>query len=111
MNWIELKEKDQIDQIKEKSFERPQAIFKHSTRCSISSTAKNRLDKSEPAPGVDFYFLDLIRHRELSNEIAKDFQVYHESPQLLLIRNGECIYEESHMGISMDELSRHLPAA
>jgi bacillithiol system protein YtxJ len=54
---------------------------------------------------VDFYFLDLIQHRNISNKIAQEFSVFHESPQVLLIKNGECVYDESHSGISMDEIA------
>ena len=104
MNWITLKDEAGIDTIKEKSKERPQVIFKHSTRCSISSMAKNRLEKSIEPEGVDFHFLDLIANRGLSNKVAETFSVYHESPQVLLIKDGNCVYDESHTGISMDEL-------
>lgn len=64
----------------------------------------NRLERAEAPATIDFYYLDLLAHRNISNKIAEDFQVYHESPQVLLIRNGECVYDESHMAITMDEL-------
>lgn len=105
MNWIELTDPSQLQQIKERSGHVPQVIFKHSTRCSISSVAKSRLERTEPPANVDFYYLDLIRHRDISNKIAEDFAVYHESPQILLIKNGECVYDESHSGISMDDIA------
>ncbi len=111
MNWIELTEPSQLQIIKEKSAEKPQVIFKHSTRCSISSVAKSRLERSAAPANVDFYFLDLIKHRTISDKIAGDFDVYHESPQLLLIKNGECVYDESHSGISMDDLAEQLERA
>ncbi len=104
MDWIELSKESQLVDIKEQSKNKAQLIFKHSTRCSVSSIAKNRLEKSTPPQNVDFYFLDLIRNRAISNKIAEEFSVYHESPQVLLIRNGVCIYEESHSGIDMAEI-------
>ncbi|MEO7313301.1 MAG: bacillithiol system redox-active protein YtxJ [Chitinophagaceae bacterium] len=104
MNWIELNDEGQVSLIKEKSKEAPQVIFKHSTRCAVSSVAKNRLERGEQPEGIDFYFLDLIRHRNISQKIAADFSVFHESPQILLIQNGECVYDESHSGISMSEI-------
>lgn len=104
MNWIPLTTEDQLILIKEKSFSVPQVIFKHSTRCSTSSMVLNRLERAEAPATIDFYYLDLLAHRNISNKIAEDFQVYHESPQVLLIRNGECVYDESHMAITMDEL-------
>jgi bacillithiol system protein YtxJ len=108
MNWIALTEEHQLEQIKEQSKEQPVVIFKHSTRCSISSMAKSRLERETPAENVPFYYLDLIRYRAISNKIAQDFHVHHESPQILLIKNGECTYEESHNGISMQEIKSEL---
>ncbi len=105
MNWIPLTTEDQLLLIKEKSFSIPQVIFKHSTRCSTSSMVLNRLERAEAPATIDFYYLDLLAHRNISNKVAEDFQVYHESPQILLIRNGECVYDESHMAITMEELA------
>ncbi len=104
MNWIDLTDVSQLAEIKEQSKVKPQLIFKHSTRCSISSVAKSRLERSTPPENVAFYFLDLIKNRDISNKIAEEFSVFHESPQVLLIKNGECVYDESHSGISMDEI-------
>ncbi|MFT3981520.1 MAG: bacillithiol system redox-active protein YtxJ [Ferruginibacter sp.] len=108
MNWIDLSDASTLSSIKERSFGKPQVIFKHSTRCSISSMVKSRLERSGAPEGADFYYLDLIAHRNISNQIAEDFSVAHESPQVLLIRNGECVYEESHNGITMDELEEQM---
>lgn len=104
MNWIELKSEEQLEFIKEKSKEKAQVIFKHSTRCSISAMAKGRLERSNAPENTDFYFLDLIAHRSISNKVSSIFNVFHESPQILLIKNGECIYDESHGSISMDDI-------
>lgn len=95
----------QLEEIKNRSFEKTQVIFKHSTRCSISSVAKSRLEKAKVPENVDFYYLDLISYRSISNEVAEKFSVFHESPQVLVIRNGECVYDESHMSISMNEIA------
>ncbi|MBP6430520.1 MAG: bacillithiol system redox-active protein YtxJ [Ferruginibacter sp.] len=107
MNWINLVTEEQLTKIKELSVTQPQVIFKHSTRCSISNVAKNRLEKSAAPEGVDFYYLDLLNYRNISNKIAEKFSVFHESPQILLIKNGECVYDESHGGIMMDEIQAH----
>src|ERR1700712_4138297 len=104
MNWIPLTKEEQLTQIAEKSATVPQVIFKHSTRCGTSSMVLSRLERSEAPDDIDFYYLDLIAHRNISALIAQEFNVYHESPQILLIKNGECIYDESHMGIRMDEV-------
>ena len=104
MNWIPLKSEDQINDIKNNSEKNPQVIFKHSTRCSISSMAKNRLDKSENPERADFYYLDIINYRSVSNKIAEEFRVLHQSPQVIVINGGKCVYNESHSGIHMDEI-------
>ena len=104
MNWIALTSEEQLKEIKIKSATIPQVIFKHSTRCSTSSMVLHRLERSDAPEQMDFYFLDLLRYRDISNRIAEDFQVYHQSPQILLIKNGECMYDESHMAIQMDEI-------
>ena len=107
MNWIALTSEAQLQDIKERSAQRPQVIFKHSIRCGISALAKSRLEKSDPAGDIDFYFLDLINNRALSRKVAEEFNVYHESPQVLVIKNGKCIYDESHTGITMDDIVEH----
>jgi len=104
MNWIDLSDEKQLNRIKELSKDKAQLIFKHSTRCSISTMAKSRLERSVQPDTIDFYYLDLIKHRQLSQIIANDFAIYHESPQVLLIKNGACVYDESHSGIQMDEI-------
>jgi bacillithiol system protein YtxJ len=104
MNWITLNSEEQLAEIKEKSTTVPQAIFKHSTRCSTSAMVLNRLERSTVPENIDFYYLDLIKYRSVSNKISEEFHVFHESPQILLIKNGECIFDESHMGIDVGEL-------
>jgi bacillithiol system protein YtxJ len=104
MNWIPLSNEQQLEEIKKNSGYRPQVIFKHSIRCSGSSMARNRLDRNEFPKEIDFYFLDIVNHRHISNKIAADFHVHHESPQVLIIKEGECVYNESHSGIDMDDI-------
>jgi bacillithiol system protein YtxJ len=104
MNWHPINSLDQLEQIKTASFITPQVIFKHSTTCSISRMALDRFERAATPEKVDFHYLDLLNYRTISTEIAAFFQVHHESPQVILIKNGECIYDESHYGIMMDEL-------
>ncbi|MFT3907976.1 MAG: bacillithiol system redox-active protein YtxJ [Ferruginibacter sp.] len=108
MDWKVLTTENQLDEIKQRSVLQPQVIFKHSTRCASSSVAKSRLERAKTPEKVDFYFLDLIKYRSVSNKIETEFMVNHESPQVLLILNGECVYEESHSGISMDEIEEQI---
>ncbi|HMR91434.1 MAG TPA: bacillithiol system redox-active protein YtxJ [Chitinophagaceae bacterium] len=111
IHWHTLGNEDQLAAIIRQSGLRPQVIFKHSTRCSISSVIKSRLERAAAPEGVDFYYLDLIAHRSLSSKIAEDLQVYHESPQVLLVKNGACVYDESHYGITMDDIITAASAA
>lgn len=104
MNWIRLTDINQLDEIDALSKEeaRMVAIFKHSTRCSISSMALNRVDKGEA--NMPAYFLDLLAYRNISNAIADRYGVEHESPQLLIIQDGRVIFHSSHNMINIAQL-------
>ncbi|EJG02779.1 MULTISPECIES: bacillithiol system redox-active protein YtxJ [Flavobacterium] len=105
VNWTELTDMLQLMEIEAISQERPVVIFKHSTRCSISRMALKQFEREFDLEGVvDAYFLDLIAHRDISNEIASRFGVYHESPQLILIKNGKAVYDVSHSDIDAEAL-------
>ncbi len=104
MDWKVLSDEAELDEIVRRSEIRPQVIFKHSVRCSISSVAKGRLERFDKPSHMDFYFLDLIRYRDVSNKISEKFLVEHESPQVLVIKNGVCIYDESHISINMQDI-------
>jgi bacillithiol system protein YtxJ len=84
----------------------PVLIFKHSTRCSISSMALNRLQNSNPP--LQFQLIDVIVNRPISNKVAELFSVYHESPQILIIHKGECVYDASHLEIQPREILQEL---
>ncbi|EAZ82174.1 bacillithiol system redox-active protein YtxJ [Algoriphagus machipongonensis] len=111
MNWNKLTEEGQIDAIKQLSEETPVLIYKHSTRCSLSSMSLNRLQrnwKDEDNQQVAPYFLDLIANRQLSDQVSIDFGIPHESPQVILVKNGKAVYDNSHYGISYSEIMEHL---
>ena len=100
VNWTELTDIAQLLEVTAISNEKPVVIFKHSTRCSISRMALKQFERDyDLNEVVDAYFLDLIAHRDISNEIASRFNVYHESPQLILIRDGKAVYDVSHSDI------------
>ncbi|PST84199.1 bacillithiol system redox-active protein YtxJ [Pedobacter yulinensis] len=105
MDWIAFSTKEQLEEIKNR--DGYSVIFKHSTRCPISAMAKRRfeMDGDLLPSDVPLYFLDLIQYREISNQIAEDFSVAHQSPQVLLIRNGDCVLESSHGDISAEEVA------
>ena len=104
MQWNTLSNIDQLASIEAASFTKPQLILKHSTTCSISKMSLARLERSATPDNIDFHYLDLLNYRNISQAIAEKFKVYHESPQVLLIKNGECVYDESHGGIQMEEI-------
>ncbi len=107
MEWQQLNKLQELDTIKSISEKQPVLIFKHSTRCPVSSMAINRLERSwddDKMQGLQSYYLDLIANRDISDEIASVFNVPHESPQVLVIKDGKCIYDQSHMGITYQEL-------
>ena len=101
MSWKNLNSVSSLEQIAAASNQRPQLLFKHSTRCSISAAAKHRLeaDLSNLATHFDLHFLDLILHRDVSNAIADRFDVQHQSPQIIVLRNGMPIFDMSHYDI------------
>ncbi|MDW8348314.1 MAG: bacillithiol system redox-active protein YtxJ [Bacteroidia bacterium] len=106
LEWITLNNINQLTDISRDSYYKYQLIFKHSTRCSISALALDRLnrewhfDSSQITP----YYLDLLQYRDISNKIAEKWQVQHQSPQILIIRNDECIYDATHNQISVKEI-------
>ncbi|EAR00391.1 bacillithiol system redox-active protein YtxJ [Maribacter sp. HTCC2170] len=108
--WKPLVSVDQLDEIAEKSSDKTQLIFKHSTTCGISrmvlNTFNNSYEFSEEQ--FDVYYLDLHSYREVSNETGYKFQVMHQSPQLLVIRNGVAIAHSSHGGINDVGLSEYI---
>jgi bacillithiol system protein YtxJ len=108
INWQNLEDLNQIQQLTSLSSVKPVLIFKHSTTCSISQMAKLRLEESWVFNSVETFYLDVKRFRNLSDLIASTFSVHHESPQVLLIDKGECIYDASHFDISCQEISETL---
>ncbi|MBO0939864.1 bacillithiol system redox-active protein YtxJ [Fibrella sp. HMF5335] len=107
MNWTKLTDATQLDHIIDESAERPVLIFKHSTTCSISAMALSRMERNwSDAAGIKPYYLDLLAHRPISAQIAQTFGIDHQSPQVLLIQNGECVYDASHMAISFQTLTQ-----
>lgn len=109
VNWIPLTDLSQLDEIVTISDNKPIVIFKHSTRCSVSRFALKQFESEyDLTDSVDAYFLDLLEYRVISNEIASRFGVYHQSPQLLLIKEGKSVYDVSHSDINAMELKGKL---
>lgn len=105
--WNQLLSIDQLDAITKESAEKPILLFKHSTRCSISRMALKQFEREFNAQDkVTPYYLDLIANRDVSNDIASRFGVMHQSPQVLLIKNGKSVYSASHSDISADKITK-----
>ncbi len=108
--WIPLASLEQLNEIEKNSKVKPQVIFKHSTTCGISRMVLNMFTSSyglEPNQ-MDLYFLDLHAHREISNKVAEKFQVLHQSPQLLIVKNGVVVAHDSHGAISEINLEQYI---
>jgi len=108
IDWNTLSSLEQLDEIDQLSHQRTVLIFKHSTTCPISGMAKYRLEDQWQFPEGEapkIYYLDLLNYRSISNAIAERYSVHHESPQLLVIKEGECILESSHLGINLAEVA------
>lgn len=111
VNWVKLEESSELDKlIAKESHEKPVVLFKHSIRCSISSMAINRLESDWDISDEDAIpvYLDLINFREISNKIAQDLNVMHQSPQILIVKNGVCVYHASHSQIDVEGIKENL---
>lgn len=107
MKWNRLTKQEQIQEIREESKQKPVLIFKHSTRCNISRTTLDRLErnwKEEEMQEVKLYFLDLLTYRQISDQLAEAFDVEHQSPQVLLIQDAVSTYNRSHFEIDYAQL-------
>ncbi len=100
IQWIELNKPSQLFDLLESDEQKEIIFFKHSTRCGISSMAKNRLEKSPNCQVI--YYIDVIKNRQLSNCIADHFNIRHESPQLIKIYNRDLISHASHNAINTE---------
>lgn len=107
MNWNELNDMAQLAIIDKESENNLVMILKHSTRCSISTAALERLNRKWSQADYEKikpYYLDLLAHRDISNAIETRYEIEHQSPQVLVISQGKCIYTETHSGIRHDDL-------
>ncbi len=109
-DWISVVDLQQLEDIVTHSYEKIVLIFKHSTRCSISRFAlqdfKREFNYSKEK--IECYYLDLISFRDISNEIARKFEVEHQSPQIIILKNGKAIYSASHESINTGILERFI---
>lgn len=107
MKWKELNNINDLENALKASHEQPVALFKHSTRCSVSLMAKKSVERFWDLD-IDAYYLDLIAHRDVSNSIAEQLEIHHQSPQMILVKNGKAIYDASHGSIDVDAMGELL---
>jgi len=110
VSWIEIKQMEMLDEIVEDSKHQPVAILKHSTSCGISRMVLRQFESTYNINPEDMklYFLDLLSHRDISNKIASRFNVPHQSPQLIVLKDGRVIYDASHSEISAEKLNEFI---
>lgn len=107
--WINITEEQDIEDLEKRSFEKPVVIFKYSTRCGISRITLRKFETDLPENlDVAYYFMDLVKYRSLSNEIADRLKVRHESPQLIVLKDGKVIHHSSHQDINAKQLSNYI---
>ena len=112
MNWINIENSKDIDNILEQSNTIPCLIFKHSTRCHMSAMSKYILETEWKLADNQLkpYFLDILNFKKLAVEVSEKLSEFHQSPQVLLVKNGECFYEESHLAINYEEIEEEVLA-
>lgn len=100
MEWHTLTSLSDLDHAEQRSADRTVVLFKHSTRCSVSMMAKRAFEQQWTAGNREAYLLDLIRHRDISNEIATRYGIHHESPQVVVLKASRPVFSTSHGSIS-----------
>jgi bacillithiol system protein YtxJ len=110
ISWIPLTSVQQLEEIAKSSSVIPAGIFKHSTRCGISRMVMKQFEQefTLPSEAIDMYYLDLLNFREISNEIISRFKVAHESPQLIIIKEGKAVYNNSHSEINASHIDQFI---
>jgi len=110
MHWIHLTDEGQLQKLIVRSQEKPQVIFKYNNHCNLSEAILTQLQKNCCPAQVDFYFLNLSTNTDISEKVSETVHIPHQSTQILLIKDGRCIFEESHSEISLEKIMEHLPA-
>lgn len=110
MKWRTITTEEDIEEMVRQSQSTACLVYKHSTRCTMSEMIKYILEEEWDFGETELipYYLDILAHKKLAAKIADDFQVYHQSPQVLLIQEGECTFDEDHKAISVEEIREHL---
>lgn len=109
LNWTLIETIEALEKAIARTNDRPALFFKHSTRCSISSMALSRFEKEwNDENHCDLYFIDLISHRDVSNKLSEETNIVHQSPQVIVVKEGSAVYDASHSGIDANEITSKL---
>lgn len=108
--WKTLESIEDLDQALKRSNDKPVVLFKHSVTCGTSAFAKSRISELALSEDFDFYYLDLLAHRDVSNEIAGRLKVIHQSPQIIIVKDGKSVFDRSHHAISAEEVENQISA-
>ena len=111
-DWNQLSSMDELDKAEKESNERAVVLFKHSVSCGVSAYAKHKMENGFDInpENCGFYYLDLLAHRDISNEIAHRYGVMHQSPQMIILRNGQAVFNASHHAVSLTTLKENISA-
>ncbi|HSK73725.1 MAG TPA: bacillithiol system redox-active protein YtxJ [Pyrinomonadaceae bacterium] len=103
-NFIEINSTEELNEVFEESGRKPVVLFKHSLTCPISAGVYGEISRVE----ADIYLVVMQMARNVSNEIASRTGIRHESPQAIVLKNGEPVYHASHYDVSAEEVSSKL---
>ena len=110
MHWIHLTDEDQLQKIIVRSQEKPQVIFKYTPGVYLSEIIFQRFQENCCPEHIDFHFLDVLVHANISEKVSGTFSVSHQCPQIIVVKDGECIFEASGAKISLEEIMEHVEA-
>jgi monothiol bacilliredoxin len=92
--FFRLSDRDSLEKLLTVSKERPVLVFKHSNSCGISSAAYREMEKLE-----NVNLLEVQTASELSRELAMITGVRHETPQVIVLKDGKAVWNASHYDI------------
>lgn len=109
-NWKTITSEDDVQKIIDASVLKTQIIFKDSQSCGISAYAKERLSEGSSllVEKSEFNYLDLLKYRTVSNFIADELDITHQSPQIIVIKDKKVVYRDSHHSIQPEKILKHL---
>lgn len=110
VQWNTISSEDELEAIEKESNDRPQILFKHSTRCGVSSMVLRRFERQshQVLQGADFHMVDVIGTRSISNAVANRYGIMHQSPQLIVLKGEKTVFNNSHYGIATCDLASYL---